>query len=277
MTSLEDDVDAAAAKLYRLPPTQFTGARNERASRESGELAQRIKAFRKPSVAAWAMNLLVHDGQLAEAIELSQALHEAQEDLDAATLSQLGRQRRALAAGLARRAGELAESEGTALSASVIEEVERTVNAAIIDADVASAVLTGRLIRTIQADDVTALADVVAGSLPGPAEPAAPRDDLAEKRARKAAEAALREADQAATEAERQLAQVTARLDKGRERADHLRDRIDELSAELERLATDADRADAEVDRLEAEQREAEKRAQAAATEAERARAALES
>lgn len=275
MGDAADELDDIAAQLYVLPPADFTAARNARAAAASGDLARTLKALRKPSVAAWAVNLLTADGQLAEAVDLSRALHEAQDDLDAAELAKLGRQRRALVAGLARRASELATDAGATLSPAVRDEVEKTVNAAILDAAAAASVLTGRLVRTVTSGEHAE--DAVAGSVPGvPDRPQPSRDDLAERRARKAAETAAREAARAASDADRELARVDARLGKARERADHLRERIDELRAELERFARDADAADEKVDGLETERAEASDRAKKAAAAAERARAAVD-
>jgi len=274
MGDVDDELDAVAEALSVLPPAEFTAARTARAAEAGGELAKRIKALRKPTVAAWAVNLLVADGQLAEAVELSHALHEAQHDLDAPELAKLGRQRRALVAGLARRAAELAADAGTALSAAAKDDVEKTVNAAIVDADTGAAVLTGRLVKAVTAD--SDFAEAVSGSLAGaPARPAPSRDDLAERRARKAAEAAARDTARAASEATRALARADARLEKSRERADHLHQRMDELRAELERLRKDAERVDADVDELERERAAAAEAATTAEKAAERARAAV--
>lgn len=270
------DLDAVADALYALAPGDFTAARNDRAAAADRALGARIKRLRKPSVAAWAVNLLVRDGQLAEAVELSHALHEAQDDLDAAELAALGRQRRALVAGLARRAGELARDAGTPLSRAVIDDVERTVNAAIVDEAVSAAVLTGRLVRTVHAGETDELADAVAGSIPGvPERPAPARDDLAARRARKAAEAAAREAERAASEAGRLLARADAALTKARERADLLHERVDDLRAELARVSRDADAADGDVERRERERADAADAARAAERDAQRARDAV--
>lgn len=275
MVDATDELDEVAGALSVLPPGEFTAARKARASEASGDLAKRISALRKPTVAAWAVNLLVADGQLGEAVELSQAMHEAQDDLDAPELAKLGRQRRALVAGLARRAGELAGDAGTPLSASVVEDVEKTINAAIMDADAGAAVLTGRLVKAVTAD--SDFAEAVSGSLPGVApRPAPSRDDLAERRARKAAEADARNAARAASESERALSRVDAQLDRARERADHLRERIDDLQSELDRLRADADAADADVRGLEEERAAASAAVREAARAAERARSALQ-
>lgn len=272
------DLDAVAAELYALPPDEFTAARNVRANQADRPLAAQIKALRKPTAAAWAVGLLAREGQLGDALELSAALREAQDDLDAAELNRLGRQRRALVAALAAQAADLAAAKGVTVSASARTEVEKTINAAVMDAAAAAAVMTGRLVRTLEATGLEPvdLTDAVGGSVPGvPDAPAPSRDDLAERRARKAAEWELREAERAAGEADRELAKIDAKLAKARERTDHLRERVDDLRAELARFEADAEKAEAAATDLEAERTEAAERAQSAARATERARKAL--
>lgn len=272
------DLDAVAAELYALPPDEFTAARNVRANQADGPLAAQIKALRKPTAAAWAVGLLAREGQLGDALELSAALREAQDDLDAAELNRLGRQRRALVAALAAQAADLAAAKGVTVSASARTEVEKTINAAVMDAAAAAAVMTGRLVRTLEATGLEPvdLTDAVGGSVPGvPDAPAPSRDDLAERRARKAAERELREAERAAGEADRELAKIDAKLAKARERTDHLRERVDDLRAELARFEADAEKAEAAATDLEAERTVAAERAQSAARATERARKAL--
>ncbi|MEV8368714.1 transposase [Microbacterium sp. NPDC064584] len=272
------DLDAVAAELYALPPDEFTAARNVRANQADGPLAAQIKALRKPTAAAWAVGLLAREGQLGDALELSAALREAQDDLDAAELNRLGRQRRALVAALAAQAADLAAAKGVTVSASARTEIEKTINAAVMDAAAAAAVMTGRLVRTLEATGLEPvdLTDAVGGSVPGvPDAPAPSRDDLAERRARKAAERELREAERAAGEADRELAKIDAKLAKARERTDHLRERVDDLRAELARFEADAEKAEAAATDLEAERTVAAERAQSAARATERARKAL--
>ena len=273
----DEELDAIAAELYILPPSEFTAARNARAGMAAGALAKQIKALRKPTVAAWAVNLLAQDGQLADAVELSAALREAQDDLDAAELGRLGKQRRQLVAALAKQAVGLAEDAGGSLSAAAQDDVASTINAAVMDAAAAAAVLTGRLVTALEAGDIElgALAEAVGGSVPGVVAPP-PRDDLAERRARKSAEKAAREAERLANEAERELARVDARRAKAQERVDHVRERIDDLRRDLAALENDEAGA---VDKLEAIERErahAAVKARNAAKESERAQAALD-
>jgi len=274
----DDDalLDEAAAELLALPPARFTVARAERAAAASGNVGRRIAKLRKPTVAAWAVNLLVRDGRLGEAIELAHALREAQDDLDAAELARLGKQRRQLVAALARRAGELAAEAGTPLSAAMADAVEKTVNAAVVDPDVAAAVLTGRLVSPVDLAQVDSdgLGDLVAGSVPEALAPAAPRDDLAARRARKAAERAVREAERAHADAARENAAADRRVATARERADRARERVEGLRADLARAETEAAEADMVVAQREKEQKDAVAATRAAHRAVERAEAA---
>ena len=271
-------LDAIAAELYALPPDDFTAARNARAGASDRPLAVRIKALRKPTASAWAVDLLAREGQLAEALELAAALREAQDDLDGAELTRLSRQRRQLVAALATQAVGLAEERGVAISAAARADVEKTINAAVMDAAAAAAVMTGRLVRALEATgfDAVDVSDAVGGSLPGVADrPPPSRDDLAERRARKAAEKALREAERAAGEAERELAKIDAKLAKARERGDHLAERIDDLRTELARLETDAEKVERDIAGLDADRADAAARARAAQREADTVRGSL--
>ncbi|MEV5070937.1 transposase [Microbacterium sp. LMI12-1-1.1] len=271
------ELDAVAAELYALPPSEFTARRNARAGMAAGAVAKRIKALRKPTISAWTVNLLARDGQLADAIELSAALREAQDDLDGAELARLGKQRRQLVAALAKQAVGLAEDAGGTLSAAAREDVEKTINAAVMDAAAAAAVLTGRLVTPLEAGDIEpdTIADAVGGSVPGVVTPP-PRDDLAERRARKAAEKAAREAERLANEAERELARVDARRAKAQERIDHVRERIDDLRRDLAALEKDEQAAAEKLDAVEREHSDAAAKARDAAKESERARRALD-
>lgn len=237
-------LDEVAAELLSLAPARFTEARNTRAAEIGGAVGQRIAKLRKPTVAAWAVNLLVRDGQLGEAVDLSRALREAQDDLDAAELARLGRQRRQLVTALARRAGDLAAAAGTPLSAAMTDAVEKTVNAAVVDAGVAAVVLTGRLVSAIDLADLDAAAAAVVGSVPDAMPSPVPRDDLAARRRRKAVERAVREAGRARSDAEREKGAADKRLATARERADRSHERVEGLRAELARAEGDAADAD---------------------------------
>jgi len=272
-------LDEVATDLLALPPSLFTAARNARAAEVGGATGRRIAKLRKPTAAAWAVNLLVRDGQLGEAVELSRALHEAQDDLDAAELARLGKQRRQLVAALARRARELADAAGTPLSAAMSDAVEKTVNAAVVDDAVAAAVLTGRLVSPVDLADLDRdqLGAAVAGTIPASVPTAAaPRDDLADRRRRRAAERAVRDAERARSEAERDRSSAEKALATARERADRSHERVDTVRAELARAEADAAEADAVVRTREDARAEAAAKAEEAERALARARATHE-
>ncbi|MDD9205173.1 transposase, partial [Georgenia sp. 10Sc9-8] len=93
-----------ASELYGLRPTEFTQARNERARklRADGDrdLARAVTALRKPSVAAWTVNMIVRHmaERVEDLLELGAQLRAAQDNLDATQLRELNKQRRQLTA-----------------------------------------------------------------------------------------------------------------------------------------------------------------------------------
>lgn len=258
-------LDEVAAELLALPPARFTAARDARAAEIGGEVGRRVAALRKPTLAAWAVNLLARDGQLGDAVALSQALREAQDDVDAAELARLGRQRRQLVAALARRAADLAADAGATLSPAMRDAVEKTVNAAVIDPVAAAAVLTGRLVTPIDLAADGGPGRAVAGSVPGLAAAASEPDDLAERRARKAAERAVRDAERARADADRTLTAARGREAAAREQADRVHERRDRLRTEMTRVEADAVAADAALRASEDDTARAEKSARGAA------------
>ncbi|MAP63858.1 MAG: transposase [Microbacterium sp.] len=275
----QDEVDEVAAELYALAPTAFTAARNARAAAVGGDVGSRIKALRKPTVSAWTVDLLAREGDLGEALDLAAALREAQDDLDAAELARLSGRRRQLVAALTAQAVSLAEAAGVTVSAAARDDVHKTLNAAVMDPAAAAAVRTARLVRPLEATgfgavDAAGLADVVGGSIPG-VEVDPPRDDLAQRRARRAAEKAAREAERAANEAVREEATLVERRDRARHKLDHVRERLDDLRRDIARLEADEAAAAETLTELEDRLGAAASTARAAAARAEDARRSL--
>ena len=65
MTDDADELDAVAVELLALAPAEFTAARNARARAAPKAMAERITALRRPSVSAWAVDLLARDHENA--------------------------------------------------------------------------------------------------------------------------------------------------------------------------------------------------------------------
>ncbi|MCF2527189.1 hypothetical protein [Yinghuangia soli] len=265
--SAADRFQAVADELYALSPADFTAARDTHAAqlRRDGErdLAARVAALRRPTMAAWAGNVLVRarPEEVAGVLELGAALREAHRDLDGTRLRALSAQQRALTMALARQARALTVKAGRPLSEQGVLEVRGTVQAALADPDAARAWAGGCLDHPLTPPAFPAVAG--AGTRPaGPVwdlsdEPAkrrsakpAPRaaaDDLERARVRREARArrdeAVRDAETAAVNADRAQAAVEA----AREQAHAAQERREEARghvAELRRELADAEQAE---------------------------------
>jgi hypothetical protein len=150
----DQPLDAVERELYALPPEQFTAARDERvaAARQAGdrEAAKRIGALRRPTVAAWLVNLLAlrRPELVDELLALGDQLRAAQHDLRGPQLRQLSSQRRTVVDRLSAQARELAVAAGRPARESLpLVEVAETLNAALSDTAIAARVRAGRLVR----------------------------------------------------------------------------------------------------------------------------------
>lgn len=242
------DLDAVAAELYAGPPDDFIATRNARATQAGDpELAAAIRALRKPSVAAWVVDLFARErsARLGQALQLAAELREAQEDLDAATLSELGRQRRALTGQLATEAASLATAQGARVTDATLEAVRQTISAAFFDPDAAAAVASGRLVRDLAPTRSFDLDDVVGGGRP-PAfsSPAPAGDELAARRDRRRAEQVRRDAEKSLERAQRAVEKADRDARSAQGRSEQLAARIAEVEKELSRLRGDREQAD---------------------------------
>jgi len=276
------ELETIAADLYAGPPGAFVAARNARASETADAgLAAGIRALRKPSVAAWAVNVFARERaqQLGEALRLAEDLREAQADVDAATLAQLTRERRALTSRLAADAAALAEARGGRVTDATREAVRQTITAAFFDPAAAAAVASGRLVHELEpsAGSPLDLDAAVGGGAPGaPSGQAAPEDEVTARRERRKAESALRDAEQARARAERDLASADRSARDAADRASRAEVRTAALEAELATARASAEAAQAEAVASARRRSEAAERVAGARAQVDEARAALE-
>ena len=285
-----DELTAIADALYAGPADGFTEERNL-AARDCGdkELAAQIKKLKKPSVAAWAVNLLVRreSGQIDSVLELADSLRAAAEALDGDELRALTRQRRQLTNALATSARSLARESGVRLTAPVVDQVEGMLNAAMLDPVAAQVVRAGRIVTAFTSTGVSDL-DVesvmaVPGSLDVRASPVAASSNHAEgeegapvelhvvpdngaKLA--AAQDALEEATGQVGEAEHELEEVESSVESLNARRLQLQGEADELRRRLAAIEEDVDQVDDDLEEAE----EARDDARAVLQEAQRAR-----
>src|SRR5262249_31479304 len=98
---MADELLEIADELYALTLPEFTPARDAKAKELKGtDLAAPVKALKKPSVAAWVVNLLVREEteQVDQVLQVGAALREAQASMSGDELRQLTRQRRQVTA-----------------------------------------------------------------------------------------------------------------------------------------------------------------------------------
>lgn len=145
------DLTSAADELYGVAPSEFVAARTRlaKAAKAVGDpdLARRIGALRRPAPAAWAVNLLARGAanDLAELLDVGAALRAAW--ASGSGLADLERRRTDLLGPLVRRAADLASEAGPALREQAVREIEETLHAATVDAEIAEEVREGRLTR----------------------------------------------------------------------------------------------------------------------------------
>ncbi|MER6596587.1 hypothetical protein ABT214_32995, partial [Micromonospora purpureochromogenes] len=144
-------------RLYRTPPDRFVAARDAAVAeaRRAGDAAgaRQIARLKRPTVAAWLVNLLALERPelVADLAQLADALRTAQRDLKGPKLRELSAQRRAVVAALVAEVRRIAARNPDAPSAGKLPlgEVEATLNAALADAEVAEQVRAGTLLRAV--------------------------------------------------------------------------------------------------------------------------------
>lgn len=261
------DLRSIAQELYGRPLSEFIAARKEAAAgADDKELAKQVKALRKPSAAAWAVNALARDRAelVEEVVELGEQLRDAQSDSDGSRTRLLDRARRDLTRQAIDEATELARTSGGTLSAQAAAGVEETLRAAMTDPDAANAVQDGLLVNTFAASpfEPVDLTDVVAI----PPEGARPRTRKVkqgptqlERKRREAAEAAVEKARRKARTATEELESLVDEREELQDELAELRKRAKAIEREIGETERALDQADKAADRAEEAEREAQR------------------
>ncbi|WP_328524278.1 hypothetical protein [Kribbella sp. NBC_00359] len=145
------DFEEAADALYAAPAADFIATRNELAKQLKADGDQlgstRLKAMRKPTVAAWVANLVARSlpDELDDLLALGDEFREATADLDGDRLRDLTPKRHQLLDKLSKEAARLASDEGQKVSADVGQKLRETLDAALIDPAAGDALREGRL------------------------------------------------------------------------------------------------------------------------------------
>lgn len=178
--SADDRIDA----LFAGSADEFIAARDAlvKALKAEGdkETAAEVKALRRPTVAAWAVNQVARKAKkdVAELVQIGDRLRDAHDALlegrGDADVRRATADRRKLVAKLTRQAVALLGAGGGAQA----EAITHTFDAAVADPDAGGAVRAGRLSKELQAPS-----GFGGGLVFGSAEPAAPSARREERRA----------------------------------------------------------------------------------------------
>ncbi|WP_414938142.1 hypothetical protein [Amycolatopsis sp. cmx-11-51] len=231
------DFDEVADELYAGDPAEFVSVRNQRAkeAKAAGDaaLAERIRALRKPTLAATILNRRAGSRELEDLARLGEDLRKAHSALAGADLRKLTRRRQELV-------NRILQDERS-MSEPVAREVEATLEAVVADPEVAALALAGRLSTGA---DSAADQWLTSGFAPRPTRGPAP------EREKPATVSHLDDRRKAKRKAEQE------RTAKAREEAEREEKRVAEFNR-LRREATDLAKArkQAEIDLSRAERR----------------------
>ncbi|WP_256839012.1 tropomyosin [Ornithinimicrobium faecis] len=150
-----DLVREAAAQLYAGALSDFIPLRTNmvKTAKADGQkdAAKEIGTLRKPSVAAWALNQLVHNGAtvIKRLADLGARLRRATAQLDAPAIAALRGERDTVLADLVAAAAEASIESGQKLSSAVESEVRNTGIAALADEAAETVLTSGTLTRAL--------------------------------------------------------------------------------------------------------------------------------
>jgi hypothetical protein len=274
---MADAPEEVVAEIYAAPFGEFIARRDAAAKALRGEKrreeADAVKALRKPTLSAWAVNQLARESPdaLEGLLAAGAALRQAR---GGDTMRDATRDERAAVDELASSAVALLRKAGEKVSEKTLTEIRDTLHAAALDDEARERIAAGRLVEPQQAIGLGGFGAFAGAAAPAPPPPrkeraskgkppkeekdAGRREEAAARRERlKAARTALRDAQDAVREHERELRsadrEVADReraleeaenaLSSAQRHADAVRDALDEARDEFERRQAELDDA----------------------------------
>jgi hypothetical protein len=247
--------ELAGDELFGLPPEEFVAARDEVARRlrreGDAEAARRVKALRRPSLSAWAVNQLARsrqqalEGLLAAGERLRAAHQAALAGGDAAELRAATRAEREAVAGLVSAALDRLREAGHPTTETTRDRIAATLHAAAASPEAADLVRHGRLTADL---DPSGFGAAPGGPAAVPGRPAAAASGRPAAGPEVDGDRATAAEDDAAARRARRAAGVGA-WDDARRRARLAADQAVLATRQAERLGRLADQAEREARR----------------------------
>jgi hypothetical protein len=286
-------VESDVGDLFSVPPGRFVATRDRlaAAARDEGDRrrAGEISRLRRPTVSAWAVNLLALQApdELGPLLDIGAELRTAW--AQGGGLGDAERRRSDLIARLVRRAVELAADAGNPVRDGANREIEETLNAATVDPEAAEQVRAGRLTRPLShagfappgilpvpATPISSAARAGGPPKRAPGRTAAPRHGEERRlRLRRLTVAVDNAADQVAA-TERDEAGRESELDEAQSALAAATDEVERLRAELRDRQADREKVERRVRLARREHERAVRAAAAARRNAEEARRRLD-
>ena len=236
-------VEQAGDELYGLQLSDFTKARDDlaRRLRKDGkrDAAEAVKALRKPTVAAWALNQIARKRpkDVQRLLSTGEQLRKAHEALfaggDRSALQKASAAERELIDKLTQDATAVAGEAGTAGTAALDERIRNTLHAAALDEETAAELAAGRLVHDREAVGMFGAGDAVPSKTSKPKR-AAKRAEATRSRDLERALAAARSDER---KAEREHASAVKAAERARKDAAEAERREQEAAKALDRAA----------------------------------------
>ena len=215
------ETEEALDRLYAAPPDRFTAERDALAKRlktSDKAAAAAVKALRRPSVTAWALNQVArnHAADLSALFEADAELSRSQrEGVGREALAEAGRARREIIGRLVAAATRTLAEAGHPDSPANRDRIARTLAAVAMDAEGREALARGRLTGDLTPGSLweTGFApEPGPGTEPDEATAAGRRRDLQRRAEELAAEAKRLGSEASRLEADAAKAEATARI-----------------------------------------------------------------
>jgi hypothetical protein len=246
------DVDGELDRLFGLPLSEFTPARNDLVKRlkaeQAAEAADVVRSLPKPTVPAWTVNQLarVDSHGVRALLEAGEALRAAQQRLlggeDAGdALREAAAGERDAVERLTERSRTLLEAAGRPATAAVLDRVGATLRAAAVTDEGRHLLETGRFTAELGPPGFDALTPAAGNRAPLRRTSTRGGDELAERRRqhekqrrrRQQLQEKARAADEAARAAEREAERAEAAAKQARRVAEKTRAKANAAAAAL--------------------------------------------